>query len=97
MNDILDDNDCNSSDEKITMLVWELLFEDKKEKERFMILDSLLNKKIKVWSVLSDTVNGVRGKLKGQIGVLTAFDDEFIIIDNTIILSRKFVYRIEYV
>ena len=40
MNDILDDNDCNSSDEKITILVWELLFEDKKEKERFMILDS---------------------------------------------------------
>lgn len=97
--DRFDDDYNSSSDEtkKITIPAWELLFENKKEKEGFMILDSLLNKKIKVWSVLANTVSGVRGTWKGQIGVLTAFDDEFIVIDNTIILSRKFIYRIENV
>ncbi|MBQ7880564.1 MAG: hypothetical protein IJ358_01815 [Clostridia bacterium] len=93
------DDDNNSSDgtEKITIPVWELLFDNKKEKECFMILDNLLNKKVKVWSVLADTVNGVRGTWKGQVGVLTSLDDEFIVLDNTIILSRKFIYRIENV
>jgi hypothetical protein len=90
-------NDSNSSDnktEETVIPVWEWLFENDK-KENFMVLDNLLNKKIKVWSVLADTVNGVRGTWKGQVGVLTSFDDEFIVIDNSIVLSRKFIYRIE--
>ena len=90
-------NDSNSSDnktEETIIPVWEWLFENDK-KENFMVLDNLLNKKIKVWSVLADTVNGVRGTWKGQVGVLTSFDDEFIVIDNSIVLSRKFIYRIE--
>lgn len=90
-------NDSNSSDnktEETIIPVWEWLFENDK-KENFMVLDNLLNKKIKVWSVLADTVNGVRGTWKGQVGVLTSFDDEFIVIDDSIFLSRKFIYRIE--
>lgn len=92
------DDSNNSADEteKIIIPVWEWLFENN-EKENFMILDSLLNKTVKVWSVLADTVNGVRGTWKGQVGVLTSFDDEFIVLDGTIILSRKFIYRIENV
>ena len=62
-----------------------------------MVLDTLLNKKVKVWSVLANTINGVRGTMKGQVGVLTSFDDEFIVLDKMYILSRKFIYRIEYV
>ena len=89
-----DSNDSYDEIEKIIIPVWELLF-DNKEKENFMILDNLLNKNVKVWSVLAKTVNGVRGTWKGQVGVLTSFDDEFIVLDNTIILSRKFIYRIE--
>lgn len=77
--------------------VWELLFDEKKTgKEKYMVLDKLINKKIKVWSVLSNTINGVRGRMKGQVGVLTSFDDEFIVLDKTIILSRKFIHRIEF-
>lgn len=87
-------NDSSNETEKIILPVWELLFENK-EKEKFMILDNLLNKNVKVWSVLANTVNGVRGTWKGQVGVLTSFDDEFIVLDNAIILSRKFIYRIE--
>lgn len=92
-----DDNNNSSSKIKRNIIpVWELLFENK-EKEKFMILDNLLNKKVKVWSVLADTVNGIRGTWKGQVGVLTSFDDEFIVINDEIILSRKFIYRIENV
>ncbi len=97
--DSFGDKDNNSSDEteKIIIPVWELIFDNKKEKEGFMILDNLLNKNVKVWSVLANTVNGIRGTWKGQVGVLTSFDDEFIVLDNTVILSRKFIYRIENV
>ena len=89
-----DDDDSFDETEENIIPVWEMLFENK-GKEGIMILDNLLNKKVKVWSVLSTTVNGFRGKVKGQVGVLTSFDDEFIVIDNTIILSRKLIYRIE--
>lgn len=90
----------SSSDdsERIIIPVWELLFDDDKaKKENTMVLDTLVNKKIKVWSVLANTINGVRGTMKGQVGVLTSFDDEFIVLDKMYILSRKFIYRIEYV
>lgn len=90
------DNDSNDETEKIIIPVWELLFENKK-KEGVMILDNLLNKSVKIWSVLANTVNGVWGTWKGQVGVLASFDDEFVVLDNTIILSRKFIYRIESV
>lgn len=92
------ENNISSSDEveKIIIPVWELLFDNKNEGEKIMVLDMLLNKKIKVWSVLANTVNGVRGTIKGQVGVLTSFDDEFVVLDNLYILSRKFIYRIEY-
>ena len=62
-----------------------------------MILESFLNKKVKVWSVLSTTVNvtGVDGMWGAQKGVLTDFDDEFIVLDEKHVLSRKFIYRIE--
>ena len=91
-----DDYGTDSSNEleSIVIPVWELLFENN-EKGKLMILDTLLNKKVKVWSVLASTINGVRGTMKGQVGILTSFDDEFIVVDNTIILSRKFIYRIE--
>ena len=93
----------NSSDntEKNIIPVWDLLFDDKEEKgsnmtkENHKILESLLNKKVKVWSVLANTVNGVRGTWKGQVGVLTSYDDEFIVLDDSFCLSRKFIYRIE--
>jgi len=95
--DKFDDSDNSSNEtEKIIIPAWELLFENKK-KEEIMILDNLLNKNVKVWSVLANTVNGVHGTWKGQVGVLTSFDDEFIVLDNTIMLSRKFIYRIENV
>ena len=82
--------------EKVIVPVWELLFDDKKEGDiNNMVLESLLHKKIKVWSVLAMTVNGIRGTYKGQVGVLTSFDDEFIVLDNQYILSRKFIFRIE--
>lgn len=88
-------NNDNSS-EKLIVPVWELLFDDKKEGDiNNMVLESLLHKKIKVWSVLAMTVNGIRGTYKGQVGVLTSFDDEFIVLDNQYILSRKFIFRIE--
>ena len=84
--------------EREVVPVWELLFdENTKERENVMILENLRNKKVKVWSVLANTVNGVRGTWKGQVGVLTSFDDEFIVLDNAFILSRKFIYRIELV
>ena len=84
--------------EREVVPVWELLFdENTKERENVMILENLRNKKVKVWSVLATTVNGVRGTWKGQVGVLTSFDDEFIVLDNAFILSRKFIYRIELV
>lgn len=97
--DTFEDDNRRSSNkiERIIMPVWEMLFENKKEKENFMILDNMVNKKIKIWSVLASTVNGVRGTWKGQVGILTAFDDEFIIINNSIVLSRKFIYRIELI
>ena len=97
----MSDNNSNSSNnnnsaEKVIVPVWELLFDDKKEGDiNNMVLESLLHKKIKVWSVLAMTVNGIRGTYKGQVGVLTSFDDEFIILDNQYILSRKFIFRIE--
>lgn len=97
MND--ESNNSSSSNNEVeekTIPVWELLFEDKQKEEKLMILDKILNKKIKVWSVLADTVNGVRGTWKGQVGVLTSFDDEFIVLDKIYILSRKFIYRIEF-
>ena len=88
-------NNDNSA-EKVIVPVWELLFDDKKEGDiNNMVLESLLHKKIKVWSVLAMTVNGIRGTYKGQVGVLTSFDDEFIVLDNQYILSRKFIFRIE--
>ena len=92
------ENNISSSDEveKSIIPVWELLFDNKNEGEKIMVLDMLLNKKVKVWSVLANTVNGVRGKMKGQVGVLTSFDDEFVVLDDIYILSRKFIYRIEY-
>ena len=99
----MSDNNSNSSNnnnsvEKLIVPVWELLFDDKKEGDlNYMVLESLLHKKIKVWSVLAMTVNGVRGTYKGQVGVLTSFDDEFIVLDNQYILSRKFIFRIEQV
>jgi hypothetical protein len=99
----MSDNNYNSnsssndnSAEKLIVPVWELLFDDKKEGDiNNMVLESLLHKKIKVWSVLAMTVNGIRGTYKGQVGVLTSFDDEFIVLDNQYILSRKFIFRIE--
>ncbi len=99
----MSDNNYNSnssnndnSAEKVIVPVWELLFDDKKEGDiNNMVLESLLHKKIKVWSVLAMTVNGIRGTYKGQVGVLTSFDDEFIVLDNQYILSRKFIFRIE--
>ena len=99
----MSDNNHNSnssnndnSEEKLIVPVWELLFDDKKEGDiNNMVLESLLHKKIKVWSVLAMTVNGIRGQYKGQVGVLTSFDDEFIVLDNQYILSRKFIFRIE--
>ena len=92
-------SESNSSrkTENFIIPMWELLFNNEEKKENCMILESLLNKKIKVWSVLANTVNGVRGTLKGQVGVLTSFDDEFIVLDNLYILNRKFIYRIEQV
>ena len=92
-----DDFDDSSSDKKeeLAIPVWEMLFSDDEKMENCMILESLLNKKVKVWSVLASTINGVRGTFKGQIGVLTSFDDEFIVLDTNIFLSRKFIYRIE--
>ena len=99
----MSDNNYNSnssnndnSAEKVIVPVWELLFDDKKEGDiNNMVLESLLHKKIKVWSVLAMTVNGIRGTYKGQVGVLTSFDEEFIVLDNQYILSRKFIFRIE--
>ena len=99
----MSDNNYNSnssnndnSAEKVIVPVWELLFDDKQEGDiNNMVLESLLHKKIKVWSVLAMTVNGIRGTYKGQVGVLTSFDDEFIVLDNQYILSRKFIFRIE--
>ena len=99
----MSDNNYNSnssnnenSAEKVIVPVWELLFDDKKEGDiHNMVLESLLHKKIKVWSVLAMTVNGIRGTYKGQVGVLTSFDDEFIVLDNQYILSRKFIFRME--
>lgn len=99
----MSDNNYNSnssnndnSAEKVIVPVWELLFDDKKEGDiNNMVLESLLHKRIKVWSVLAMTVNGIRGTYKGQVGVLTSFDDEFIVLDNQYILSRKFIFRIE--
>lgn len=94
-----DEYSSSSSTEDIVrniIPVWELLFEDKNNKENNMILENLLNKKVKVWSVLANTINGVRGTMKGQVGILTSFDDEFIVLDEIYILSRKFIYRIEY-
>ena len=89
-------SDNDNSAEKVIVPVWELLFDDKKEGDiNNMVLESLLHKKIKVWSVLAMTVNGIRGTYKGQVGVLTSFDDEFIVLDNQYILSRKFIFRIE--
>lgn len=89
-------SDNDNSAEKVIVPVWELLFDDKKEGDiNNMVLESLLHKKIKVWSVLAMTVNGTRGQYKGQVGVLTSFDDEFIVLDNQYILSRKFIFRIE--
>lgn len=88
-------NNENSA-EKLIVPIWELFFDDKKEGEiSDMVLESLLHKKIKVWSVLAMTVNGVRGTYKGQVGVLTSYDDEFIVLDDQYILSRKFIFRIE--
>ena len=75
--------------------VWELLFNDKDKKEKLMLLENLLNKRIKVWSALATTVGGVRGTWSGQVGVLTSFDDEFIVLDNSCCLGRKFILRIE--
>ena len=95
-----DDYNSSSSTENIVVRsiipVWELLFENKDIEENNMVLESLLNKKVKVWSVLANTINGVRGTMKGQVGVLTSFDDEFIVLDEIYILSRKFIHRIEY-
>ena len=92
-------NSSSSSEtEREVVPVWELLFDEKSvKKESIMILEKLLNKNVKVWSVLANTVNGVRGTWKGQVGVLTSYDDEFIVLDNAYILSRKFIYRIELV
>ena len=93
-----DESESYSDEKKSSIIpVWKLLFDYKKEGEKnYMILDTLLNKKIKVWSVLANTINGVRSTMKGQTGILTSFDDEFIILDDKFILSRKFIYRIEY-
>jgi len=91
-----EDEECSSDKiENLIIPVWELLFENKKREESFMILDNLINKKVKIWSVLSTTVGGIRGTWKGQVGILTSFDDEFVVINDTIVLSRKFIYRIE--
>ena len=88
------ENNISSSDEveKIIIPVWELLFDNKNEGEKIMVLDTLLNKKIKVWSVLANTVNGVRGTIKGQVGVLTSFDDEFVVKDIKVIDGKKGVF-----
>lgn len=94
------DKKSSSSEDKkenIILPVWEMLFDNKEQKENLMVLDKLLNKKIKVWSVLANTVNGVRGTIKGQVGVLTSLDNEFIVLDGQYYLSRKFIYRIEEV
>lgn len=94
--DKFDENDKSSDEiEENVLPMWELLFNEREKKENCMILKSLLNKKVKVWSVLASTVSGVRGTYKGQVGVLTSYDDEFIVLDNAYCLSRKFIYRIE--
>ena len=93
--DKFDKNDDSDEIKKNVIPVWELLFDEREKKENYMILKSLLNKNIKVWSVLASTVSGVRGTYKGQVGVLTSFDDEFIVLDNAYCLSRKFIYSIE--
>ena len=91
-----DDGSSSAKDRREIGIVWDILFENKKDKESFMVLEKLLNKKIKVWCVLSTTVGGVRGTWKRQTGVLTAIDDEFIVLDNSVILNRKFIYRVEF-
>ena len=90
-----DKEDKSKNDEINMMAMWELLFDKNKKGEKNMVLEKLLNKKIKIWSVLSTTVGGVRGTWKGTTGVLTSFDDEFIVLDEIYVLSRKFIYRIE--
>ncbi|MBR4270930.1 MAG: hypothetical protein IKQ31_04605 [Clostridia bacterium] len=97
----MSDNTSSSSSsaeeiERIIMPVWELLFDMPKEGEKvFMELEKLINRKVKVWNVLATTVGGVHGTWKGQVGILTSFDDEFIVLDNDCFLSRKFIFRIE--
>ena len=84
--------------EKAMLPLWELLFENSNKGEKMnTLLEKLLNKRIKVWNALATTVGGVRGTWKGQIGLLTDFDDEFIVLDNQCMLSRKFIFRIETV
>ncbi len=82
--------------EREMLPIWELLFENSdKGEEMNTILEKLLNRKIKVWNALATTVGGVHGTWKGQVGVLTDFDDEFVVLDNQCMLSRKFIFRIE--
>lgn len=93
--DFSESNSDAINEDELVIPTWEILFEDKKYKENDMILESLLNKEVKVWSVLANTVNGVRGTWKPESGVLTSVDDEFIVIDDIYYLNRKFIYRIE--
>lgn len=92
----MDDQNFDNGNTKTKKRAWEILFDNENLKgENFMILNNLVGKKVKVWSAFNDTIGGIKGTFKGTVGVLTNIDDEFIVLDQNILLSRKFIFRIE--
>ena len=86
----------DDSERKKSRVLLELIFEDNEiNMGETKMLESLIGKKIKIWSAFNDSNGGTRGQYKGTTGVLKAVDSEFILLDNDIYLSRKFIFRIE--
>jgi len=75
---------------------WIAIFENNNLEDNKM-LEKLIGKRIKVWSAFNSSIGGIRGRISGTIGILNAVDSEFILLDNNVFLSRKFIFRIELV
>lgn len=67
------------------------------------MLEKYLNKKVIIEEKLFEYPSTLRMKMAPAItknkteGIITAIDDEFIEIDNKMIIAKKFIYRIELV
>ncbi len=74
-----------------------LKVENSQNKENKIMFSNLLNKRVKIWCIFADTVGGVRGTWKGTAGTVTAVDDEFICLDDSVYIRRVLIYRIELI